>query len=100
MNRYEKRLLRAKLNNAARSESRAVSRMSSSTNPDRIRAIMSHMVTPNWTREGSGRQVWVDRIPTRNQYTGEIQPTDIYRLSSRTKKHTIPPSYSGNKRYR
>lgn len=95
MNRNERH---ARAHQWAKSEGRPLARLTSSTNPDRIKTIQSHMLTPNFTREGVGHIVRRER---QNVGTAiDPIPYDVYRLSARTTIHSVPPSGFYRGRYR
>lgn len=84
MTRNERRAMRKNAFYTSKDLTKPLSKLTSSVNPDRITSIQSQMSTSNYTREGAGRQ---DQ-GFRNPWTGAA----IFRLKSRTTRHTIPPS--------
>lgn len=84
MNSREKRLIRRAL-------SRPIKSLSSSTNPDRIKSIQSRMMTPNWSHEGQGTNVWLSRDYARTD-DGSLVPVDTHVIGKRTVKGSKPPT--------
>ena len=90
--------LRDRMKAAAHRAAMPLSRTSISTDPSRIRNVLAKTITLNWTHEGQGRVVRTGRYNAGSP--SEVIPHDVYALSSRTTKHSKPPTGFYRGRYR